>query len=91
MDGQVYVTVEADEATPMVLDASGSGGGGETTFGITVLWTFSGGITGTGNWMGATPVEGNVEATNESVRQAWIDKTLADAMQVPGCITFTSH
>lgn len=41
--------------------------------------------------MGAIPVEGNVEATNESVRQAWIDKKLADAMQVPECITLTSH
>ena len=73
MDGQVYVTVEADEATPMVMSAAGSGGG-QTTLTMTIRWTFAGGISGdvpgsAVSWekAGIVPVPGDVAATNNAV------------------------
>lgn len=49
MDGQVYVTVEADAATPVTLEAGGSGGG-SVSKGATIYWQFDGGITGQYGW-----------------------------------------
>lgn len=75
--GEVYVRVEANESSPMFMDAGGSagaGGGGQTGFGVVIKWTFDGGFTESGSWLlnGQTivPVQGDVNATNAKIAAA---------------------
>ena len=71
MEGQVYVTVEADEVTPMLMNAVQSGLNGETTIyydGFYKLnWETPGGVTG-GGWPKGY-IEGNTP--NEIGNNLW--------------------
>ena len=69
-DGQVYVTVQADESSSKVRSV---GSNGATTLAGTITWSFNGGISGQYGWESPKKVnyvEGDVEATNAAVTAA---------------------
>ena len=83
MDGQVYVTVEADAATPVTLEAGGSGGG-SVSKGATIYWQFDGGITGQYGWDSPR----NIEATNAAVSEAYSGANILDLIAIGACVVF---
>ena len=86
MDGQVYVTVEADAATPVTLEA-----GGSVSKGATIYWQFDGGITGQYGWDSPRKVnyvDGNIEATNAAVSEAYSGSNLRDLIVIGACVMF---
>ncbi len=90
MDGQVYVTVEADAATPVTLEAGGSGGG-SVSKGATIYWQFDGGITGQYGWDSPRKVnyvDGNIEATNAAVSKAYSRSNILDLIAIGACVIF---
>ncbi len=96
-DGQVYVRVKADENSPMLMNAGSSGGVvSDISFGATVSWESSGGITGRYGWIvynGGIPVNvsyvpGDIEATNRALAQALQNADMLDLMEIGRCVRF---
>lgn len=89
MEGKVYVTVQASDANTYSARAAGSNGA--TTFSGTITWSFNGGISGRYGWDDPRPVnyvEGNVEATNAAVADAYQGADLLDLIAIGKCVTF---
>ena len=83
MDGQTYVTVQANVSRSKTRIGMNSGSAIGGTY--VVNWDFSGGITGTQGWnpegLRIEYVDGNVSATNEAIIEA-----ITNAGQVEGLI-----
>ena len=89
MDGQVYVTVQADASNSK---ARSVGSDGSTTLQFTINWSFDRGISGQYGW--DTPkkvnyVEGDVEATNAAVNAAYQQATIDDLFAIKSCVNFS--
>lgn len=95
MDGQAYVTVQANEADGMNLYAAGSTGGGAITKGAIITWSFDGGISGRYGWVDKegnqiVPDENSVDNTNAIVSKAFEGADLLQLIDIGKCVTFTS-
>lgn len=87
MDGQVYVKVQADTST---YSTRAAGSEGSSTISFTINWSFNGGISGNHGWDSprkVNPVEGNVEATNAAVAEAYKNASFSDLMVIGNCVT----
>ena len=87
-NGQVYVTVQADAST---YKARSFGSNGASTFSGTITWSFNGGISGQYGWDSPKKVnyvEGDVEATNTAVYNAYLGASLSDLLKIADCVQF---
>ena len=86
MDGQVYVKVQADTST---YSTRAAGSEGSSTISFTINWSFNGGISGKYEWdypRKVIPVEGDVEATNAAVAEAYRGASIFEIIQISDCV-----
>ena len=87
-DGAAYVRVQARTS---LSSTWGVGSSGATTFSGTITWSFNGGISGQYGWDSPKKVnyvEGDVEATNTAVYNAYLGASLSDLLKIADCVQF---
>ena len=89
MQGQVYVPVQADESSQMMMSIDGSQG--EVNFGGTIHWTLSGGISGRLTFESqGIHVEDNFDqnqVNNAILNRVFQDFSVMNTWRDVGCVT----
>lgn len=86
-DGAAYVRVQARTS---LFSTWGVGSSGAITGTYTIMWNFSGGISGQYGWISPkgqiTPIPGDVEATNAAVADAYQGAPFLFLVSIQNCV-----